>query len=92
MEKFSNKGSRYVVTFVDRKSRLVRVYYLKKKSEVTTKAKHFIAWVRNQRGEYPKNVNCDGGGEYINKELASFCEELGIDMEQYAAYSLNRMA
>lgn len=87
MGTYSNKGSRYVVTFVDKKSRLVRVYYLRKKSEVPEKTKIFLAWVRNQRGEYPKNLNSDGGGEYVNKELASFCEQLGIDMEQTSAYS-----
>ena len=34
------------MTFVDRKSRLVRVEFLRKKSEATQKAKNFIAWVK----------------------------------------------
>ena len=65
MSEYSNNGSRYVVTFVDRKSRLVRVYFVKKKSEVLERAKHFIRWVRTQRGEYPKRLQSDGGGEYV---------------------------
>jgi hypothetical protein len=87
MRDYSNTGSRYVVTFVDRKSRMVRVYFVKKKSDVVNKAKHFISWVRNQRGNYPKNLNTDGGGEYVNRELKSFCEELGINLIQTEAYS-----
>lgn len=87
MRDISNKGSRYVVTFVDRKSRLVRVYFLRKKSEVLTKAKHFINWVKTQRGNYPKNFHSDGGGEYISKNLQEFLEELGINFEQTEAYT-----
>ena len=75
------------MTFVDRKSRLVRVEYLKKKSDATQKAKNFINWVKNQRGKYPKNFNSDGGGEYVTKDLKQFCEELGIDQEITEAHS-----
>ena len=87
MRDYSNRGSRYVLTFVDRKSRLVRVQFLKKKSEVAQKTKNFIAWIRNQRGEYPKNFHSDGGGEYINGDLQTFCTELGIDWKSTEAYT-----
>ena len=87
MGKRSNRGYKYVMTFVDKKSRLVRVNYLKKKSEVVRKAKNFISWVKNQRGHYPKNLHTDGGGEYINRELQKFCVKLGINLEQTEAYS-----
>ena len=87
MSVYSNTGSRYVVTFVDRKSRLVRVYFVKKKSEVVDKAKHFIKWVHTQRGVYPKNLETDGGGEYITRSLQEFLEELGINFEKTEAYT-----
>ena len=87
IREYSNTGSRYVLTFVDRKSRLVRVYYLRKKSEVPEKAKHFISWVRTQRGSYPKRLQSDGGGEYTSHELRKFCDNLGIDLEYTEAYS-----
>ena len=89
MRSYSNSGSKYVITFVDRKSRLVRVEFLKKKSEVTQKTKNFINWVKNQRDKYPKNFTSDGGGEYVTKDLKEFCEELGINMEITEAYSPN---
>ena len=87
MREHSNGGNRYVLTFVDRKSRLVRVYYLRKKSEVAEKAKQFVSWVRNQRGSYPKKMQSDGGGEYMSQDLTRFCENLGIDWEYTEAYS-----
>ena len=87
MREYSNTGSKYVVTFVDRKSRLVRVYFVRRKSEVTSKMKHFVNWVKNQRGNYPKNFHTDGGGEYVNLDMKSFCEECGINMEITEAYS-----
>ena len=87
MREYSNTGSKYVVTFVDRKSRLVRVYFVRRKSEVTSKMKHFVSWVKNQRGEYPKNFHTDGGGEYVNLDMKNFCEECGINVEITEAYS-----
>ena len=45
MRNYSLKGNRYILTFVDRKSRLLRVYFLKKKSEVAGRTKHFVEWV-----------------------------------------------
>ena len=46
---------------------------MKNKSEVAGKTKHFVEWVKTQREKYPKNLHTDGGGEYINKDLTSFC-------------------
>ena len=79
-----------MITFVDRKSRFVRVDFIKKKSEATQKTKNFINWVRTQRGEYPKNFNVDGGGEYKTIELKTFCESLGVNLNQTEAYSPNQ--
>ena len=90
MSRYSNNGSKYVITFVDRKSRYVRVDFIKRKSEATQRTKNFINWVRTQRGEYPKNFNVDGGGEYKTIELITFCERLGINLNQTEAYSPNQ--
>jgi transposase InsO family protein len=87
MKNYSITGNRYILTFVDRKSRLLRVYFLKRKSEVAEKTKMFVNWVHTQREKYPKNIHTDGGGEYINKELISFCEDLGINYKHTEAYS-----
>ena len=87
MNEYSIHGNRYILTFIDRKSRLLRVYFIKRKSDVTEKTKHFIQWVRTQRGEYPKNVFSDGGGEYVTIDLRNYCEELGINLTHSEAYT-----
>ena len=57
MKTHSREGYKYIITFMDRKSRLLRVQFLQKKSEGKLKLKQFVAWVRTQRGEYPKNIH-----------------------------------
>ena len=84
---YSRTGNRYMLTFVDRKSRYLRVYFIKKKSEVETKTRHFVNWVHTQRGAYPKNIFSDGGGEYITLNLRGFCDQLGINLTHTAPYS-----
>ena len=87
MSNYSLNGNRYILTFVDRKSRLLRVYFLKKKSEVASKTKHFVEWVKTQREQYPKNIHTDGGGEYVNRDLNEFLEAHGINFEYTEANS-----
>jgi hypothetical protein len=87
MPEHSRSGYKYIVTFVDKGSRFVKVYFLKKKSEVSEKTKHFLAWVHTQRGKYPKKMGSDGGGEYIAGELKDMCEKLGIEWEYTEADS-----
>jgi hypothetical protein len=87
MSEYSNKGNRYLLTFIDRKSRLLRVYFIKRKSDVTEKTKHYIEWVNTQRGEYPKNVFSDGGGEYVTIDLRKYCDAQGINLTHSEAYT-----
>jgi transposase InsO family protein len=87
MKSHSNKGNKYIITFMDRKSRYLRVYFMKRKSEATIKAKHFLEWVHNQRGRYPKNLHSDGGGEYITVNLRSFCDDHGVNLRHTQPYS-----
>ena len=87
MSNYSLNGNRYILTFVDRKSRLLRVYFLKRKSEVASRTKHFVEWVKTQREKYPKNIHTDGGGEYVNKDLNEFLEAHGINFEYTEAHS-----
>jgi hypothetical protein len=87
MPEYSRSGYRYIVTFVDKGSRFVKVYFLKKKSEVGGKTKDFLAWVHTQRGKYPRKMGSDGGGEYIAGELKEMCEKLGIEWEYTEADS-----
>ena len=65
----------------------MRVYFLKKKSEVASKTKHFVEWVKTQTEKYPKNIHTDGGGEYVNRDLNEFLEAHGINFEYTEANS-----
>ena len=68
MKNLSNKGFRYVVTFVDKKSRLVRVNFVRKNSEVAEKTKNFMRWVRNQRVEGRRVVKDDAKLQIIPRK------------------------
>ena len=87
MNEYSNKGNRYILTFIDKNSRHLRVYFIKRKSDVTEKTKHFIQWVHTQRGIFPKNILSDGGGEYVTIDLRKHCDSLGINLTHSEAYS-----
>ena len=76
-----------IVTFIDRKTRLLRVYFVKRKSDVTEKTKHFIQWIKTQTEHFPKYVFADGGGEYISLDLRKHCDELGINLTHSEAYT-----
>ena len=70
MKNYSLKGNRYILTFVDRKSRLLRVYFLKRNSEVAGRTKQFVEWVRTQREKYPKmfeNIRSECCKQYIKQ-------------------------
>lgn len=77
----SRSGYRYILTFVDRKSRFLKVYLLRKKSDVSDKTKEFLSWVKTQKGKNPKKISSDYGGEYTCYDLQNFCRNLGIDWD-----------
>lgn len=50
MQVDSKGGSKYMLTFIDDYSRYVTSYFIKSKSEVLTKFKEFVSYVKNQGG------------------------------------------
>ena len=81
MGTISRSGFRYILTFVDRKSRFLKIYLIRKKSDVTTKTKEFLSWVKTQKEKTPKKISSDYGGEYTCHDLQNFCRSLGIEWE-----------
>lgn len=77
----SRSGFRYILTFVDRKSRFLKIYLLRRKSEVQEKTRDFISWVQTQKEKNPKKISSDYGGEYTCHDLQKFCEGLGVEWE-----------
>ena len=80
-------GARYVLTFIDDKSRKVFCYFLKSKSEVLERFKNFKAFVENDVGKRIKVLRSDNGGEYCSLEFKSFCESHGILHQKSAPYT-----
>lgn len=65
-------GAKYFVTFIDDKSRMIFVYFLKNKSEVFEKFKMFKTQVERQTGCRIKTLRTDNGCEYLNSQFDSF--------------------
>ena len=60
-------GSLYYVRFIDDFSRNIRLYFLKKKSQVFIKFKEYKALIENQTGNKIKVLRTDNGGEFCEK-------------------------
>ena len=71
----------YALTMIDDYSRMKFIYFLQTKDEATTTFKVFSAMVKRQKGIDIKSIRVDGGGEFINKDMESFCAQEGIFIE-----------
>lgn len=69
MQTTSISGNNYMLTFIDDFTRKVWVYFLKHKSEVFQKFRHFKAFVEKQNGIHIKVLRTDRGGEYISRRI-----------------------
>lgn len=102
METQSIGHAKYFLTFIDDFSRNVFVYFLKCKSEVLEKFKHFKSFVENQTGERiqsfvsgitkPENISVkklrsDRGGEYCSAEFERYLASQGIQHQLTAPYT-----
>lgn len=86
METTSIGGAKYFLLFKDDCSSYRFVYFLKCKSEVIDKLISFLNLVKNQTGENVKVLRTDGGGEFVNSEIAKLLSELGIVHQISSAY------
>jgi transposase InsO family protein len=78
-------GARYFVTFIDDSTNYPYLYFMKKKSEVTTKFKEFRALMKTQFGVNIKRFRNDQGGEYVSNELKEYLNEKGIIVDPHPA-------
>jgi transposase InsO family protein len=83
-------GSRYFISFIDKKSRFAYVYFLKHKSQGLDSFRKFDAIARRKTGpriHMIETLHTDNGGEYLSQLFRSFCEQQGITQETTVPYS-----
>ena len=73
-------GYRYLITWIDLKTRYASIDFLKNKESatVTESFKKYIAWIQRQKKTEVRKVRTDNGGEYVGKEFKKICNDLGI--------------
>ena len=69
---------RYIVTFIDDKSRFVRSIFFKENQKVLDKYMQFAKFAETQTGRCIKVLGSDNGGDYASKWFAAFCRNHGI--------------
>ena len=75
-------GAEYFLTFIDDKTRYVRVYFLKHKDEVFQRFVEWKALVEKSSGHQVKILRTDNGGEYTSTQFESFLRAEGIRHER----------
>lgn len=87
METSSIGKARYFLTFIDDHSRKIFVYFLRCKSEVSSKFEDFKALVENQTERKIKVIRTDNGTEYFTQKLEEFCRRFGIQHQHSVPYT-----
>lgn len=87
MEVQSIGGKRYVLTFIDDKSKKCFTYFLRQKSEVSRYFLDFKKMSETQTGEKIKIVRSDGGGEFMNNAMDKICKDNGIIHQSSLPYT-----
>ena len=68
-----SKGRKnYMDTYIDDKTHLTHVYFLRTKDEQPTAYKSYEAWVENHMGVRIKVLNSDRGGEYLGGDFIAY--------------------
>ena len=80
-------GAAYAVIFVDDYTRLKKLYFMARKSELPAKLQDFVADVAVPEDLTIKRLRSDCGGEYKSAKMKSLCRKLGIKQEFSAPYS-----
>lgn len=87
MNTVSSGGAKYMLTFIDDKSRYIFVYFIQRKDEVLDKFKEFKSMVERQVGHKVKILRSDNGTEYVNGAFDSFLKENGIVRQLTVPYT-----
>jgi hypothetical protein len=83
----SHQGYKYIVPFVNMKTRLVCAYSMRKKSETLSKFKDFMSDMRTLCDLKIKILRSDNDGEYTSREFKELCKRRHIKQEFTVAYN-----
>ena len=81
MQKMTQDGHRYFMTFIDGHSRYIKVELLKTKDEAVEKLIALIEHAEVETGEWVNYFQSDGGGEYSSGWFAKYLKSKGIHHE-----------
>lgn len=87
MEVNSVGGARYMLVLKDDYSHMRFLFFIKAKSEVTSKVKSFVELVQKQTNHKLLKFRSDRGTEYMNSELQTYFAEKGIIYQCTVAYT-----
>jgi transposase InsO family protein len=87
MEIESIGGARYLLTFIDDKTRMTFVSFLKTKDEVFSKFVQFKTYIEKQTGKCIKAIRTDRGKEYVNNQMMDYFQKHGIHHQKTIAYT-----
>lgn len=87
MEIESVGGARYLLTFIDDKTRMTFVSFLKTKDEVFRKFVQFKTYIEKQTGKFIKAIRTDRGTEYVNSQMIEYFQKHGLHHQKTVAYT-----
>jgi hypothetical protein len=79
-------GNQYYLLFVDDVKRYITAELLKEKSDAAQGVINYLTHLIT-RGRTPKCIQIDGGKEFVNEKLKTWCKERGIEIRMTAPYS-----
>lgn len=80
-------GARYILTFTDDHSRWSEIYFLKSKSEVSSKFLEYKNFIENQTGKRINSLQSDNGTEYCNSKMDDILRKAGIQRRLSTAHT-----
>lgn len=76
----THDGYEYFVSFLDNYSHFAVVYLIRKKSEVESCLRKYVAMTEAMFSTKISRIRCDNGGEYVSMSIRKFCTEKGIEL------------
>ena len=72
-------GKRYILTFIDDKSRMAWVYLMSRKGQTFSCFMEWMKLVERQSGKKLRTLRTDNGGEYTSGEFNDFLVDYGVE-------------
>lgn len=76
----THDGYEYFVSFIDHFSHFSIIYLMKRKNEVESCLKKYVALTESMFNTRISKLRCDNGGEYVSASIRKFCSEKGIEL------------